>query len=316
EPSGRSPVGLNDGWTIEEASKVMATELTALAEEGVALVLLLNAACYGDMAGSRELSKRAVSITRELLDQCGLQAVTTTSPFIACEIKKASLPVEVRASVNMRLGSIKAMEYLADSFDGYYLLREWNRCPEKIREIRAWCDERGKRLHALANSGCLRDCAFQSFHDNIVAHEAGVARQDNIPQQFPAPCWELVSQRENWRLVLQNTWLRPEDLHHVSGYFDTVKLATRLHSHPRRVIGAYARQSFRGNLLDLMEPGYGPLFQGCVIDNEKFPDDWFERTSTCGFQCHACDYCEQILACVLTRIMPPSDDDVGGGNAP
>ncbi len=307
EPSGRSALGDADGWNPAEARALQFEELAAIAQQGVDITLLLNAACYGAEAASKKLADSALRQVEELGAACGrLTAVTTTSPFIAQQLKQANVPLEIRASVNMRLGTVKAMSYLADSFDGFYLWRELNRSPRRIQPIRDWCDAQGKKLHMLANSGCLRDCAFQSFHDNIVAHEKDMRRQDNVPQKYPAPCWDFLAHRDNWPCILQNTWVRPEDLHHVAPFFDSIKLATRMHNNPRMVVGAYTRGSFRGNLLDLMEPGYGYLLRGYVLDNSRFPEDWFERTAECAHDCHLCGYCREVFEQVLV----PMDDPI------
>lgn len=306
EPSGRSALGDGDGWNPAEARAMQLEELAAIAQQGVDITLLLNAACYGAEAASKKLADSARCQVEELGAACGrLTAVTTTSPFIAQQLKLANVPLEIRASVNMRLGTVKAMSYLADSFDGFYLWRELNRSPRRIRPIRDWCDAHGKKLHMLANSGCLRDCAFQSFHDNIVAHERDLRQQDNVPQKYPAPCWDFLAHRENWPCILQNTWVRPEDLHHVAPFFDSIKLATRMHNNPRMVVGAYTRGSFRGNLLDLMEPGYGYLLRGYVLDNSRFPEDWFERTAECTHDCHLCAYCREVFEQVLVPMGDP-----------
>ena len=83
--------------------------------------------------------------------------------------------MDVRASVNMRLGTVRAMEYVSHLFDSFYIQREYNRDLDRIDELREWAGRNGKRLYMLANSGCLLWCAVQTFHDNMVAHEAEVA---------------------------------------------------------------------------------------------------------------------------------------------
>ena len=69
----------------------------------------------------------------------------------------------------------------------------------------------------------------------------------------------------------------------------------------RRVVAAYARGRFNGNLLDLMEPGYAPLFGRWMLDNARFPADWFEKTSECDRDCTACSYCGEVLEKVLVN---------------
>ena len=75
---------------------------------------------------------------------------------------------------------------------------------------------------------------------------------------------------------------------------DSIKVATRMHALPAMVIDAYARGSYHGNLADLFEPGHGPLFAPYVIDNDKFPPDWFTKTTKCNKYCHECNYCNEI----------------------
>ena len=157
----------------------------------------------------------------------------------------------------------------------------------------------------LANSGCLAFCGGQTFHDNLVAHEAEVDETRNIDGFSPMVCRRLLADRANWPLILQATWIRPEDVHRYEGLVPVMKLATRMHSNPRVVLGAYARGRYRGNLLDLMEPGYGPLLAPFVVDAAALPDDWFDRTSTCGRICEACSYCRDVLERTLVRM--PAD---------
>ena len=295
EPSGRSPLGHGDGWPTDEASGALAAELTALARMDVGLVLLFNAACYGSGAMSYELAERVERGIEFAEASAPLKAVTTTSLFVAKSLKRERPDIPVRASVNLRIGSIAAMEQLADCFDGYYMKRELNRSPEAIDRLKVWCDSHGKTLHLLANSGCLHDCAYQSFHDNLVAHESEVARVAGRGVRFPAPCWEFLEDPGRWHQLLQNTWIRPEDMHHYEAWFDTVKLATRMHSHPRVVLGAYARGEYQGNLLDLLEPGHASLPGMPILDNSRFPDDWYERTTTCRHRCQDCSYCASVF---------------------
>ena len=100
-------------------------------------------------------------------------------------------------------------------------------------------------------------------------------------------------------MLLQNTWIRPEDIHHYEDLFDTVKLATRMHSLPGMVIDAYVRRQFFGNTLDLFEPGFGRALAPYIINNGAFPEDWFQKTTSCRKACESCGYCKEVLGKVL-----------------
>ena len=65
----------------------------------------------------------------------GLASVTTTSPLIAKFVKNNFEDLEVRASVNMEIGTVEAMEYVSCYLDSYYIKREYNRDFEKISEL-------------------------------------------------------------------------------------------------------------------------------------------------------------------------------------
>ncbi len=274
-------------------------DLAEIAGQGVKLDLLLNASCYGARAASQELANTVLSIVAHLSDSVGLSVVTTMSPVLAETVKREFPGLDVRASVNMRLGTVKALEYVADRFDSYYVQREYNRDLERLAELKEWADAHGKRLCLLANSGCLSFCSVQTFHDNLVSHEKEVSVMVNVRADSPAQCWSYYREPAHWVSFLQNPWIRPEDLHHYEGLFPVVKLATRMHARPRLVIDAYVRGRFRGNLPDLFEPGHGPLFAPYIIDNTRFPEDWFVRTTQCDKRCHRCGYCAAVLAQVL-----------------
>ncbi len=301
-PSGRAALTTTRGYTDWSARSRMECELGQLREMGVRLDVLFNANCYGGLAVSTYLENQVVSVLDRLEEVAGgTDIATTTSPAVAHIIKKHYPTVEVRASVNMRIGTVQGMQYLAGLFDSFHVQRDYQRNLAYLRNLKEWADANGKTLHILANSGCLRFCSGQSFHDNLVAHENEVDETCNMTDFRPHTCWNFLREAANWPTVLQSTWIRPEDIHHYADMFSQMKLATRMHARPRSVIMAYINQRYRGNLTDIFEPGFGPALSPWIIDNERFPEDWFATTSTCDMQCHRCDYCARVLEKVLVN---------------
>ncbi|OGV33511.1 MAG: hypothetical protein A2020_10460 [Lentisphaerae bacterium GWF2_45_14] len=300
QPSGRAKLGEKRGlidWTAQERLEY---ELVEIKKLGVKLDILFNSNCYGAHAVSAKLENEVVSILEHLADTVGgVDIVTTTSLAVARTVKKFFPNIEVRASVNMRIGNVNSMSYVSGLFDSFYIQRDFQRNINYVRDVKQWCSKNGKSLFMLANSGCLFCCPGQSFHDNLVAHDAEIDETKNIENWTPHVCWNLYKKRENWPAILQSTWIRPEDIHNYEGIIPVMKLATRMHSHPRMVIGAYANQSFSGNLLDLFEPGFSSAFSPYYIDNKSFPDDFFEKTSTCSKNCEICKYCADALEKVI-----------------
>jgi collagenase-like PrtC family protease len=299
-PSGRAALSERRGYVDWSARERLEAELVEIKRMGVKLDLLFNAACYGRDAVSEYLRNQVASVLDRLEQVAGgVDIVTTTSPAVARTVGEHSPGVEVRASVNMKIGTVQGMSYVADLFDSFHVQREHNRDLGHLARLKRWAEAHGKRLVMLANSGCLADCSGQAFHDNLVAHEREIDETVNIPGFTPMVCWAYLRDPANWRAILQATWIRPEDLPRYAGLFEVVKLATRMHVRPRMVIDAYARGRYGGNLLDLFEPGHGPALAPNVIDNGAFPDDWFDRVTSCGRVCERCDHCARVLRRVL-----------------
>lgn len=289
--SARSVIDVKD-------TEQMLDELTYIRQElQIPLVLLYNANCYGDTAISDKFEKEIVENVASMITRVGISDITTTSPFVAKIVKREFPEIKICASVNMWIGSEHAMEYLGDDFDGYYMQREYNRDFTQIKKLSSWCTEHGKTLRLLANSGCLYSCPFHSFHDNLVAHEQGASKETNMMSKNPSPCWDLMYSQntvEAAATFLQENWIRPEDMKYYEPYFSEAKLATRMHSHPRRVISAYIRGRFPGNMLDLTEPSFSRRFSQHILDATRLPDNWFEQTTSCSKNCKSCGYCIEV----------------------
>lgn len=302
EPNGRCPLGTENDK--EEIETIQLSELKKIKLLGKELTLLLNANCYGELGASEELKNHVICLVNMLKVEVGIDSVTTTSPFIADILKeKYGDNIRIKASVNMRIGSVAGMKQLSSSFDEFYIKKEINRNFQKIEELSVWCRNNDKKLNILANSGCLTDCAFQTFHDNLIAHQ----RPDidfGMKTGYSAPCHKYLSSLDRMEAMthfMQSNWIRPEEIHLYEKYFDEVKLATRMHSRPRMVIAAYCRGRFKGNLLDLTEPSYSKLFKGYVIDNTLISKKWFEYASSCNKNCEECNVCYDILKDSLVK---------------
>lgn len=299
QASGRSMLGGYDGYFDYGLQNIMLKELKRIKGMRIKLDLLMNANCYGEDAMSEVLRGRVCSVIDYLCEQgAAPDILTTTSPAIAHMVKERYPDMEVKASVNMKISTVKGMQYVSHLFDSFCVAKECNRDLERLKALKEWASDHHKKITILANSGCMRDCSGQIFHDNMVAHEAQIAKQKNI-NFLPYMCWNYLKDRSHFVSVLQNTWIRPEDIYHYEGLVDTVKLATRAHHLPGMVIGAYAKGHYDGNLLDLFEPGFGPAFAPWVIDSSRVPEDFWERTTECDKACENCEYCSRVLEHVL-----------------
>lgn len=255
-PNGRSAqtqAGENTPWKLMDLQREALGRLSA---NGIRLNLLFNANCYGKDSQSRAFFHKIGMTVDDIIENYGLQSITTTSPLIAKFIKNNFAGLEVRASVNMEIGTAQGMDYLAPYFDSYYIKRECNRNFEKIKVLYDWAKANQKKLFLLANSGCLNNCSAHIFHDNLVAHENEIAQMDNA-YAFEGVCHTYLKDEEHYHCLIENTnFIRPEDIHKYEPYVEAVKLATRVHKNPREVLQSYVNAQYSGDILRLLEPAH------------------------------------------------------------
>ena len=299
-PNGRSALSLDEALTPFEIQQRQANDLKRLASEGIRLNLLFNANCYGKDSQSRDFFNKIGNLTDYIKREFGLAAVTTSSPLIAKFIKENFEDIDVRASVNMEIGSIEGLSYVSRFFDSFYIKRELNRNLPMLMQLRRWCDANGKQMYLLANSGCLNNCSAHTFHDNLVAHESEISAMDN-GYQFKGVCWDYLSDENNFYSWLRRTnFIRPDDICLYDDIVPALKLATRVNSAPSRVLAAYIDKRYRGSVMELLEPNHSGIFYPNYIENANFDENFASYVMNCNKKCEECGFCADVMrrACV------------------
>ena len=306
-PSGRSAATQSDELLPHEALQVQIAHLAMLHKNQIPLNLLLNANCYGQNSLSRKFMIQMGDLLDYLVHMFGVCSVTTTSPVLAHFIKENFGALEVRASVNMEIGTVEAMEYLQNDFDGYYYKRELNKNLSQVKMLKSWCDANGKKLYMLANSGCLNFCSARQFHDNLVAHEREIAAMDN-GVQFHSACSQFLSEEKNRRDFLHYmNFVRPEEIAIFEPYVAAAKLANRVSQRAETIIHAYVHGQYGGNVLDLLEPNHAALFYPTIYDNARLPINYSSHTAECDKKCDPCQYCRRALQAALVCLKERSE---------
>ena len=268
---------------------------------GIELDTLFNCNCYGDVAISTELADFVERTMREM-DAEGLlpETVTTTSPFIATVLRRRFPQARIRLSVNQRVHGSVGFEPILPLFDSFYATRERHREIAWLKGMSEWARAHGKTMGIQANSGCIRQCPYQQFHDNMHGHNRIRQSKAGEPFGFSVFLCRENYERGNYEDFLRSTWLRPEDLPLYEPFVDVVKLATRRHPFPGRIVDAYARRSYDGNLADLMDARH--VFPKS-IDNASFDKArslWDEvRECPDANDCRHCGKCAALLDMVF-----------------
>jgi collagenase-like PrtC family protease len=252
--------GIADGRGIslfyESDESEMFRELQTIQSQGIKLNMLFNANCYGDESLSKAFSRRIRETIEKVLMHVELSAVTTSSLFVASVIKETHEKLDVRASVNMNIGSINEVRYVEDYFDSFCVARNLNRNKQTLKRVSDYIHSLGKKVSILVNSGCLLNCSAHTFHDNLVAHEDAIVKHQNT-MSFKGICWSFYARHHTVKDFVENSsWLLPEQIGAYADVVDTIKLATRTHKNPGIVIEAYAQQEYGDNILELMEPDF------------------------------------------------------------
>ena len=287
----------------QASAERLVADLSWCRANGILLDTLFNCNCYGDDAISPSLAS-FVSRTLDSMGEQGLfpDIVTTTSPFIATILRQRFPQVKIRWSVNGRVHGSTGFEYICELFDSFYLSREHHRELPWVRRHVAWARAHGKTVGMQVNSGCLRQCPFQQFHDNLHGHNR--IRQSGVGEQFSFSVFRCRTaySRGMYEDFLRATWIRPEDvpLWEDAGV-EIFKLATRRIATPAAILAAYASYDYSGNLLDLMDPVHSSLFPA-PVSNKLFPADWATSgiAAACANDCSHCGRCTSVLH----RVMP------------
>ena len=87
----------------------LAADLKRFSEAGIRLCLLLNGTCYGRHALARSFFQKLGDTVDNLREEYSIAGVTTASPLIARFLRKNFPGLEIRASVNMEIGTLEGV---------------------------------------------------------------------------------------------------------------------------------------------------------------------------------------------------------------
>ena len=201
-----------DDWTPARRERIV-SDLRWARENGIELDAIFNANCYGDIAISETLADHVTAMLKEM-DAAGLfpEHLTTTSPFIATVVRQRFPSVKIRFSINMDIASEIALKYVDELYDEFYAGRNDHRRLDYVKRMGTWAREHGKLMGIQANPGCLRNCPFHQFHNNLHGHNR--MGQSVAGEKFGFSVFRCRTnfERGNYEDFLRAIWIRPEDL--------------------------------------------------------------------------------------------------------
>jgi len=298
DPTYYGAWGMKGGMEWKELYAGFLRDLDEIRGMGVSAIVCVDASCYGANFASEQLMKHLAEMLRSISEHIRIRAVTTSSFPVAECLRHMNSSLKIRASEGMHLMSVRQLDFTKHLFNGYYIGNEGVRDLDEIERMRKWCDDNGKSLHIVPNNSCLYRCPYYIYHGNVQSHlqDVVLAQDDpDKPVDRTAPCEQLLAKPENKVKILQGMWIRPEDMRHVSYYFDSMRLGTRTNRNLPDIVKAYCEGRWDGNLCDILESMHDHSAMFPTLRNDRFPKDWFKKTSRCGHRCESCHYCEDVL---------------------
>lgn len=230
----------------------MARAVSSYHKHGLKFNYLLNASCSNNI----EWTSRGQRKIRKFLDwlvRIGVDSITVSIPYFLQMIKKRYPTLRVCVSTTAGVDNARRAKYWQELGADQITLSvvDVNRNFILLKRIRkaVTC-----RLQLIANLQCLYGCPFYKYHNALSSHYSqNDGGYRGISADYCSLSCRYLRLRDPWRLISAG-WIRPEDTHYYRQIgIDSIKLVDRAMNTEAisRIVEAYTRESYRGNLLDL-----------------------------------------------------------------
>ncbi|WP_456481702.1 U32 family peptidase [Methanopyrus sp.] len=249
--------------------------------------VVINPLCTADVVRSRG-SFAEFERTLDDLDDAGIERLVLSDPLMIHAAMERGFRVSVSCVAEVNTPE-RARYFQEMGVEEITLDTNVNR---RLDVIEAIASETSVRLRVIVNEGCLPDCPYRIAHFCLFSHATRPGEEVAEDPYFV----RCISERVNDpTLIIKSPFVRPEDL---SIYTDlgvrTFKIAGRANSIAwiRRVVRAYLRGRYDGNLLDILDcpTVLRHLYR---VDNRKL-DGLLERAGRCDRRCSECGFCAEL----------------------
>ena len=307
---------LDSGPVLDSRIRFSSADIQTLAQglspfSGIKKYCLLNSRFIcPDFYMSRSFLSQTLDKLETLYDACGLDGIVATDFYLINGLSRTDHPlvsrIEVLPGVNSMIDSphkalalLEIIENTRFKPPGKLILdRSLNRDLQKLETavlgIKSAYPDMGIEL--LANEGCIYQCPFKFTHDaQISLSNTGLVRETTHKLNQELGCQAYF--HDHGHKFLKSPFIRPEDLVQYENLADSVKLCGRTLGRRFliRCVDAYAKGSFDGNLLDLMDAA-SFLAASYQIDNKKLDPGFFTTLTSCTKECKCCNLCADLFS--------------------
>lgn len=251
----------------------------------------LNATCLGN----KEFTEEGMSEMGKFLDrlyEIGVESLTIAIPPVIEFVKLSKYKFSVKASTLCDImNANKAIGYKNLGVDRIVVHESINRDFSTLKMIR---EAFGSKVEVIANVICHKNCIFRPFHQNQGSHD--LDPECTSTRYYAHRC--MMKRMEGIDNYLKLNWLRPEDLQYYTSiginYFKIQGRHTVETGNPVKTAEYYMKESYDGNLLDLLDNFSDTTVFKIFIDNKKldgYIKPFFETPNFCKNDCSNCGYC-------------------------
>lgn len=195
------------------------------------------------------------------LEEIGVDAITINSPYL-CELIKTQFPkMKVTVGLYSYVFDLNLIKRWIDlGADEITLAHHNNRDFKTLKNMLQFTRGKNITLRLIANNLCLHMCPYSIMHGTVQGHIS--CSESNVYGDIDYCIFKCLHEKikNNYNLI-SSDWIRPEDLiyyekicNEVDNFDLSIKLVERTKSTEflTRVINAYSKRSYDGNLLDIL----------------------------------------------------------------
>lgn len=265
--------------------------------KGIGFNYTINGSCMGNREFTREGISEIVKFLGDLYN-AGVRSITVALPSLIEIVKSSKYDFEIKASTLCQITNAnKALTYKKAGVERIVLEESINRDFHTLKRI---VQAFGDKVEIIINTLCYKDCTYRTFHYNQMGHDSIEKSRESISSFYNHAC--MLKRCESVGNILKLSWVRPEDIKYYSGiginYFKIQGRHTVSKGDPVRVVESYFKESFHGNLVELLEIFNPPNSFSIYVDNKKldgFLKPFYANDNFCKRDCTNCGYCENFV---------------------
>lgn len=169
---------------------------------------LMNSSCMNNLEYTEAYRCEIFEMLRYLED-IQVDLVTIANPLLIEWCANYFPNLRISVSSFLLIDSIEAAKYYDDLGVAEITLR--NGKERDLPLIKKINDSVRCDIQVMVNQVCLRNCPFQSYHNNVISHMSQNVSSDHCSLDYCSAKCTMMKFEEPVRII-QSTWIRPDDI--------------------------------------------------------------------------------------------------------